>query len=362
MDGLRTSVTSIKRGESGQIILFFVLVLFTLLSFAALVISVGQMLARKALAQHLADIGAFAGASQQASSLNYITDLDRVMFKFLRATAFVTRAGPFDLFREADSIVEPALEAEQYGVFDPLRGAAEAELLQAPSKARDLATSVTQQNIASLFKYENANDFTYRNPDFDLNPSKLTQLFEPTDPYERSVYWGYYTTCIPCPVPYCDCAPTTWADHCIQYYEYMGGDLQSYSFTTYFTRKYRQDSQHEDHFYWEVTIPSTKSILGIFGDLPPITATAKAKPYGGYLGDEPEQDDIPNAYLYLLLDCTCIFGQENNIYDNFYTYKVAHDFQSTYKAKLDALNSIADSQYLEDLRSRFGNELGSVIH
>lgn len=364
-DEVRT-VPQTFRDERGQIMVLFSLVLFTLLTFAALVINVGQILTRKALAQKLADVGALAGATEQATSLNKIADINAKAFYFLRWTALVTRAYPFDYYKDADDVVDDFLESfGQLMVFDPLQTDVEDELTQAPLSANAQATSVTTQNIKDLFPNENVADFGMYNP--DPNPQTFdgsTALFTPTSPHPRDVNWWYYTSrsCawydVPCWI--------TFEYECVRSFLYLTGGLESHTFSTYRTR---EDPQREIHFYWQVTVPQTGSILGMMPKLPPVTAIAKAKPFGGQSGEPPEEEEIPNEYFapFIVWDCTCEeLGWpplENNWYSSDYTYMVPDDFSSTFRAKLDAFTyeSERDKDMIDQLKAEYGS-LSEVIH
>lgn len=341
----------------------FALVLFTLLSFAALVINVGQVLARKQLAQKIADIGALAGASEQASGLNRIADINSRAFYFLRWTALVTRAYPFDFFRGAEGMVDNFLSIEQLGIFDPLNGDVEDELNDAPIRAENLARLVTEDNIKRLFPSEDISDFAYYNPD----PSPQTfndavALFAPSGRHQRDVHWWYYTTrgCAWWDLPCWE----KFAEECIRAYAYLAGGLEHHTFTTYRTRANPSD---EIHFYWRVTIPETPAIMGILPALPPVTAISKAKPYGGHSGDRPEPEEIPNYYFipFFVEDCTCptlLFPPlPNNWWSADHTYMVEHDFSRTFKAKLDAMTEAQDADLLALIQAEFPGT-GQVLH
>lgn len=356
------------RDESGQIMVFFVLILFTLLSFSALVINVGQVLDRKALAQRLADVGALAGASEQASSLNKVTDLNADSFELLRYTGYVTRVVPFDLRIESqfgqdlEARIRNGLDLVSL-VFASQLAAAYAELAAAPGNANTRAADVTAANAATLFPGEAV---TYSNPDPDPQTYMgATVLYTPSDPFSGKVYWGYFTSDCPItpftPAPICNTNVFSWLfDYCATYYSYLGGDLDDYTFDeTYFIR---DDQSDEIHFYWRVSIPATGAILGVFPTIPEITAVSKAKPYGGYSGQAPSKEDIEDIWAYSALPaCTCPFGQINNVWDDIEIYKVDRVFDPTFAAKLDAIYGDQDQELIDWLNANY-SPLSEVIH
>lgn len=344
---------------------FFVLVLFTLLSFSALVITVGQVLARKALAQKLADIGALAGASEQASSLNKITEINRVSLKLLRWTGLVTRVVPFDLRyesmtgRDLEDEVRNGLDSVQT-VFTTLTAEATVELSTAQSDADALASQVTAANASLLFPGEAV---------VAANPLPSSLLFVPTAPHTGDVYWGYFTSdCFITPFtpfPVCNLNPFSPTDHwnywshCATYTAYFFGDTDDKTLTTYFTRA---DKNAEIHYYWQVTVPATGAILGIFPPLPAVTAVAKAKPYGGYTGDQPTPESIStDLWPYAVLPCTCPDGPANNLWSDMDVYHVEHEFLSTFQAKLDAITRPQDGDLLDWMNTNY-DPLDEVLH
>lgn len=87
------------RGEQGQLLPMFAVGMFTLILFAGLVTNVGQAVVRKHQLQVIADMGAMAGAAEQARGLNTMARLNALNLRAFNVFQIRSRLGGYQTHR-----------------------------------------------------------------------------------------------------------------------------------------------------------------------------------------------------------------------------------------------------------------------
>ena len=86
-------------GEQGQLLPMFAVGMLTLILFAALVTNVGQAVVRKHQLQLIADMGAMAGAAEQARGLNTMARLNALNLRAFNVFQIRSRLGGYQTYR-----------------------------------------------------------------------------------------------------------------------------------------------------------------------------------------------------------------------------------------------------------------------
>ncbi|MHB0968178.1 MAG: Tad domain-containing protein [Thermoanaerobaculia bacterium] len=310
-----------RHGERGQVLVFFLLIMVTMILIGVLAVAGGQMLVRRQQAQMIVDAAAFAGASRQAEGLNTIANLNARALWFLHAIQY-SKIGPY--FDSKETTYERAaaflltviagfavsdwagdvLEDYQKGfdMYNSLIDIANcAYSMPSPIPGfgpRLAAEDVIEANFGSgdkLFRSEDLVD----NGIADLSTLVDINLVELTDPETYEIGGYYYlphplaetnspSTCASWPVGTILCAWVygNYASMIPVIYAYRAIDPIEYELG-----KFYEDNQDEVRFAYFLEVSSSPVIWGktFFEDLPPIVVAAAAKPYGGHLGSEFEE-------------------------------------------------------------------------
>ncbi len=314
MDDSRQKVRRGRKGEAGQSLVLFLMIFTTFVLLAVVAVAVGQVMVRRYQAQMVVDAAAFAGASRQAEGLNTIANLNKRELDFLNAIAYSKIAPYMDsdnttterLVFAADDWVGDIMEGYQdvFDVYNDLIDLVNC-LYSIPSfvpgfgprmEAEDVVKKHFGDGSAKLFKDADYGDSGIA----DLTTLANTKLVKLTDP-ETYTLGGYWYTpdvisnsvtsasaCADFPVGTALCA-IAYADYELQNIYYL---LQS---TDYKLGKfYDNDEGDEVRFAYFLKVSQAPVIFGknFFYDIPEIIVVAAAKPYGGYLGDEFEDNFI----------------------------------------------------------------------
>jgi hypothetical protein len=294
--------------QSGQVLVFFILIMVTCLLIALVAVTVGQVLVRRHQAQLVVDAAAFAGASAQAEGLNTIANLNSLSLFTLNAIQVSVLAPYFDndsttwirlgsgtASLAINNWVQDTLEGYQeiFGFYDgliDLANCAYASRALAQLAARD----VVDENFGDgrIFVEDDLGSQGLADP-LEWAEANLVEL---TDPEEYAIGPHYYL-----PYPANSIASQIPFGAIYAYGIYLG-TIDSFIFlqkwaspNTYELGRFYDNEEGDDvRFAYYLTVSQSPVIFGksFFDDIPPITVAAAAKPYGGYLGDKFEDGNI----------------------------------------------------------------------
>ena len=296
------------RTQSGQVLVYFILIMVTCLLIGLVAIAAGQTLVRRHQAQLVVDAAAFAGASKQAEGLNTIATMNDISLFTLQAIQGSVIAPYFDsdsttwmrLGTSAGSLAindwaGDTLE-EYQDIFDfyndliDITNCAYASRALAQLAARD----VVDANFGgdAIFFEDDLQSQGLADPTEWLE-SDLVKLSEP-EKYPIGPHWYL-------PFPANTIASQIPFGAIYAYGIYLGTIDPAIFFWRWadpieyeLGRFYDNEEGDDVRFAYYLTVSATPPIMGrnFFDDIPPITVAAAAKPYGGYLGDEFEMGTI----------------------------------------------------------------------
>ncbi|MFN7974848.1 MAG: hypothetical protein U0166_21265 [Acidobacteriota bacterium] len=327
----RSRFTRRRRAIAGQFIIIYIMGFFTMVMLAFTTISVGQVMVRKQWAQFIADSGAFAGASVEAEGLNTMSLITWWEFYLLRGVQerdrqvgyenssgaevciALTTVYAQDIKDRHEDYIKPAFDAANLAIdvinYDPT-----GVVPGSRPNAYYAAEEITKKNYEALFNEDPAGSNTsggqlasgtgypsvagYTSV---YNPLDFQALADLTDYFDETVAWWYWSF-DPCPcywgipfglictgISYVSCDASGVAGRFGDgNHDDQPNDSQPVS-SYHFEKVLRtMEEDGETTFLWWVQIPAVRPILGmdkvLLQDIPPITAVARAKPYGGNMG------------------------------------------------------------------------------
>lgn len=288
--------------QSGQVLVFFILIMVTCLLIALVAVTVGQVLVRRHQAQLVVDAAAFAGASKQAEGLNTIANLNSLSLFTLNAiqvsvlapfidndtTTYMrlgTSAGSLAINDWAGDTLEDY--SEIFDFYDDLIDIANCAY-SSRALAQLAARDVVDENFGDgrIFVEDDLDGQGLADPQEWLE-SDLVKL---TDPEEYAIgphwYLPWPANAIASQIPF----------GAIYAYGIYLGTIDPAIFVWRWAdpieyelgRFYDNEEGDDVRFAYYLTVSQAPVIFGsnFFEDIPPVTVVAAAKPYGGYLGDE----------------------------------------------------------------------------